>query len=119
MLKNLGFESDSAYNGEECINLIKEKLKLNCKCKSCYYKIIFLDIVMPIMDGIETAKEIQKMIDKKILSDETKIIFISGNIDDSNLKNSLLEIKCVKECLQKPVKIAKYQKLIEKYYNNN
>ena len=119
MLKNLGFESDAAYNGEECIKLIKEKLKLNCKCKISYYKLIFLDIVMPIMDGIEAAKEIQKMIDKKILSDQTIIIFISGNIGDTNLKNSLLEINCVKECLQKPVKIEKYQKLIEKYYQNN
>ena len=119
MLKNLGYDSDAAYNGEECIKLINEKLKLNCKCNSHYYKLIFLDIVMPIMDGIATAKAIQEMIDKKIIGNQTKIIFISGNIDGSNLKNSLLEINCVKECLQKPVKINKYQKIIEKYYNDN
>ena len=117
MLKNLGLESDAAYNGEECISLINEKIKLNCKCKSSYYKLIFLDIVMPVMDGIETAKNIQEMIDKKVLNDDTKIIFISGNIDGSNLQKLLLEINCVKECLQKPVKISKYQKIIEKYYN--
>ena len=119
MLQKLGYESDAAYNGEECINLINEKIKLNCKCKYSYYKLIFLDIVMPIMDGIKTAKEIQSMIDKKIINNQTKIIFISGNIDGSNLKNSLLEIDCVKECLQKPVQITKYQKIIEKYYNCN
>ena len=117
MLHNLGFESDAAYNGEECINLIKEKLKSKCKCHQLYYKIIFLDIVMPIMDGIKAANEIQNMIDKKILSEETKIVFISGNINDSKLKNSLLEIGCVKECLQKPVNISKYKMIIEKYYN--
>ena len=119
MLQKLGYESDAAYNGEECINLINEKIKLNCKCKCSYYKLIFLDIVMPIMDGIKTAEEIQSMIDKKIINNQTKIIFISGNIDGSNLKNSLLEIDCVKECLQKPVQITKYQKIIEKYYNCN
>ena len=117
MLYNLGFESDAAYNGEECINLINEKLKSKCKCNQLYYKIIFLDIVMPIMDGIKAANEIQNMIDKKILSEETKIVFISGNINDSKLKNSLLEIDCVKECLQKPVNISKYKMIIEKYYN--
>ena len=119
MLQKLGFESDSAYNGEECINLINEKIKLNCKCNFSYYKLIFLDIVMPVMDGIKTAKKIQEMIDQKLLNSETKIVFISGNIDGSNIKNTLLEINCVKECLQKPVNINKYQKIIEKYYNRN
>ena len=117
ILQNLGFESDAAYNGEECINLINKKLKSKCKCNRLYYKIIFLDIVMPIMDGIKAANEIQNMIDKKILNNETKIIFISGNINDPKLKNSLLEIGCVKECLQKPVQISKYQMILEKYYN--
>ena len=42
--------------------------------------------------------------------------FISGNIDDSQLRDSLLKINCVKECLPKPVQISKYQKIIEKYY---
>ena len=117
MLHNLGFESDAAYDGKECLNLINNKLKLNCKCERSFYKIIFLDIVMPIMDGIKTAKKIQEMIDKKLLNDKTVIIFISGNINDINLKNSLLEIQCVKECFQKPVRIEKYQKILEKYYN--
>jgi CheY-like chemotaxis protein len=117
MLHNLGFESDAAYDGKECLNLINNKLKLNCKCEHSFYKIIFLDIVMPIMDGIKTAKKIQEMIDKKLLNCKTVIIFISGNINDINLKNSLLEIQCVKECFQKPVRIDKYQKILEKYYN--
>ena len=117
MLHNLGFESDAAYNGEECINLINNKIKSKCKCNRPYYKLIFLDIVMPVMDGIKAAKEIQSLIDKKILNEETKIVFISGNINDIKLKNSLLEIGCVKECLQKPVNISKYKMIIEKYYN--
>ena len=72
---------------------------------------------MPIMDGIKTAKKIQEMIDKNLLNSKTVIIFISGNINDKNLKKSLLEIKCVKECFQKPVRLEKYQKILEKYYN--
>ena len=116
MMKNLGCESDAAYNGEECINLIKEKQKLNCQCNKNYYKLIFLDIVMPVLDGISTAKKVQEMIDNKEINENIKIIFISGNIDGEKLKNSLLQMDCVKECLQKPVRIDKYQKIIEKYY---
>ena len=119
MLKNLKYESDKAFNGEECINLIKKKKENNCKCKKNYYKIIFLDIVMPVMDGIKAAKKIEEMIDNKEINENTKIIFVSGNIDGADLQKSLLEIKCVKECFQKPVQIAKYQKILEKYYNKN
>ena len=118
MIKNIGYESDAAYNGEECLNLILEKKKLNCQCNKNYYKIIFLDIVMPVLEGIQTAKKIQEMIDKKEINENIKIVFISGNIDGKGIKNSLLEIDCVKECLQKPVGIDKYKKILEKYYKS-
>ena len=116
MISKLGYYSDAAYNGEECLKLIKEKENLNCKCNQNYYQIIFLDIVMPILDGIKTAKKIQEMIDKNEINENIQIVFISGNIDDNALKESLLKIKCVKECLQKPVRVDKYQKIFEKYY---
>ena len=119
MLKNLGYTADKAFNGEECINLIKSKKESKCSCEKNYYKIIFLDIVMPVMDGIQTAKKVQEMIENKEINDNTKIVFVSGNIDGSDLQESLLKIKCVKECLQKPVQIAKYQKMLEKYYKKN
>ena len=71
---------------------------------------------MPVMDGIQTAKKVEEMIENKEINDDTKIIFVSGNIDGSDLQQSLLKIKCVKECLQKPVQITKYQKMLERYY---
>ena len=99
--------------------MIKNKKELNCKCERNYYKIIFLDIVMPVMDGIKAAKTIQEMINNKEINENVKIVFISGNIDGADLEKSLLAINCVKECLQKPVQISKYQKILEKYYWNN
>jgi len=116
MFKNIGYQTDAAYNGEECINLIKEKQQKNCKCGKNHYKLILLDIVMPVLDGISTAKKVQEMITNKEINDDIKIVFVSGNIDGEELKNSLLQIECVKECLQKPVGIDKYRKILEKYY---
>ena len=118
MFSKLGYLTDKAYNGQECIDLIIQKGKSKCKCGKNYYKIIFLDIVMPVMDGIQAAHKVQEMIDNKGINENVKIVFVSGNIDGPDLKKSLLEINCVKECLQKPVQIAKYQKILEKYYQN-
>ena len=73
---------------------------------------------MPILDGIKTAKKIQEMIDKKEINDKINIVFVSGNIDGDELKESLLQIGCVKECLQKPMRIEKYQKIFHKYYKD-
>ena len=74
---------------------------------------------MPVLDVIKTARKIQEMIDNKEINENVQIIFVSGNIDGNELKESLLKINCVKECLQKPVKIDKYQKIFEKYYKND
>ena len=56
------------------------------------------------------------MFTNKEIYDNITIVFVSGNIDGEELKNSLLQIECVKECLQKPVGIDKYRKILEKYY---
>jgi PAS domain S-box-containing protein len=51
IFKNLGYEIDLAVNGREVI----EKVKLKS------YDIIFMDLMMPEMDGMEAADEIRKM----------------------------------------------------------
>ena len=71
---------------------------------------------MPVLDGISTAKKVQEMIENKEIDSDIKIVFVSGNIDGEEIKNSLMQIECVKECLQKPVGIDKYRKILEKYY---
>ncbi|MDR0465524.1 MAG: response regulator [Treponema sp.] len=51
MLSPYGLDVDLAASGAQAIELIK-KVK---------YDLVFMDHIMPIMDGIETAKEIRKM----------------------------------------------------------
>ncbi len=48
-------ETSSAFNGSAAVSIFKNKFDLeppdNCTCKEKKYKLIFMDINMPIMDG--------------------------------------------------------------------
>ena len=51
MLKKFNIECDTSTNGKECIDSIINKKQLNCNCDKNNYKLIFLDMMMPIMNG--------------------------------------------------------------------
>ncbi len=61
-----GYDVDTSSDGKTAIEMAKSK----------NYDIVFMDLVMPGMDGIETCK-----IMKEISPDST-IIFMTGNIDN-------------------------------------
>ena len=67
ILGRKGYEVNTAETGFEAIDLIKEKP----------YDIIFMDIKMPVMDGVETFKKI-----KKIRSDAVVMIMTAYSVDD-------------------------------------
>lgn len=50
ILKDEGFEAAYVVNGDDAIEAVKEKP----------YNIVFMDIVMPGMNGLETFREIKK-----------------------------------------------------------
>ena len=114
MLKKFNIECDSSTNGKECIDAIENKKKLMCNCDKKNYKLIFLDMMMPIMNGLDTAKKIEKMIDDKEIS-ELKIIIVSAHIEE-NLLKQLKNIKCIVEMIHKPLKKSKLEELLNTYY---
>ena len=75
-------------------------------------------MMMPIMDGLETTKNIQDLINNKIINHDLKIIIVSAHIED-NLIKSLKEFKCVVEEVPKPLKKTKLEELLNNYYFKN
>ena len=51
-LSRYKFQTDEAYSGQECIDKVKSGV---------HYDIIFMDIMMPNMSGIETFHEVQRI----------------------------------------------------------
>lgn len=69
-------------------------------------QIIFLDIVMPVMDGIETLKEIKK------INTQTKVIMITSSGTQTYLKTALEE--GAYDFIQKPWKESQILSIIHR-----
>ena len=67
LLKKTGAKIDEAYSGEECLKLIVDN----------HYDIIFLDHMMPEMDGVETLKHIKTSNDHKNV--DTPVVVLTAN----------------------------------------
>ena len=71
-------EVDIAVNGNKAITAVKKAIENNQP-----YELIFLDIIMPELDGIATLKKIRQLETQNSLNDRTrsKIIMTSANTD--------------------------------------
>jgi signal transduction histidine kinase/CheY-like chemotaxis protein len=99
MLGNLGYTCEIAEDGYE--GFTKAKVKK--------YDLIFMDLIMPEMDGFESARRI-------ISNDKYSLIvaFTADNMPDSKRK---AELSGIKEFISKPVRLEELKKLFAKYFN--
>jgi CheY-like chemotaxis protein len=96
---------DKALNGQEAVNMFQKNLVK--KCCNVRYKLVLMDLNMPIMDGYDaTALIIQQF--KKVYPDEKYpnndslyVVAVTAFVNDENIRN------CYKvgmvEVLHKPV----------------
>ncbi len=98
MLKSMGYSFDFADDGFAGYIL----------AKTHRYDIIFMDLIMPEMDGFESARKILEF-DKNSLI----IAFTADNMPDSKRK---AELSGIKEFIPKPVRIEDLKKLFSKHF---
>ncbi len=102
-LKNMGIEIDEAQNGLEAFN----KYSMNPE----KYDVIFMDIQMPIMDGIETTQEILEFEEEEGLP-HTPIIAVTANVLKGDRERFLGA--GMDDYISKPINKQELERVIEK-----
>ncbi|NCB12630.1 MAG: response regulator [Erysipelotrichia bacterium] len=106
ILNDLGLDVTIVENGKVAFEKYKENL----------YDLIFMDINMPIMDGIETLKEIKKY-EKEHQKIHTPIIALTANAIQTD-KEKYIE-DGMDGYLSKPIVNAELIKLLDLYLDKN
>ena len=79
ILQSQGFKVDVADNGKMAID----------KFRSHHYDLIFMDIQMPVMDGLEATRIIRKLESEHQTADRVKIIALTANSQQQDKENCL------------------------------
>lgn len=102
LLGKYKFKIDTASSGEECVYKVKE---------GNHYDIIFLDHMMPDLDGIKTLHIIKKLEDY----DVPPVVALTANAI-TGMKEMYLK-EGFDEYLSKPINISELNKIINKYFD--
>lgn len=103
-----GIETEGAQSGLAAIEMIKEK----------DFDLIFMDHMMPIMDGVETLHTIRSLPDKKY--HDIPIVVLTANATEEARQMFLKE--GFDDYISKPIDMKKLEKILEKWLriqNNN
>lgn len=104
ILEEYDLEVDEAENGKEAINMLEGS-------RENYYDIIFMDIMMPILDGYEATKAIRKLNRKD--ARYMPIVAVTANAFESDMKKAFRA--GINEFYSKPLEIEKLEELLDRH----
>ncbi len=103
ILGDAGFETEVAGNGQIAVEMLK-------KSKPGYYKLVLMDVQMPVMNGYEATKTIRKLDDKELAA--IPIIAMTANAFEEDKREAL---KCgMNGHIAKPIDVENLLATLEK-----
>lgn len=103
MMKLFGFEAALAESGEEAIDRVKKHL--------ISYDLIFMDHMMPFMDGVEATQNIRQMPGE--YAQKVPIVALTANAING-VEQQFIDAG-MNDYIAKPVKIGELQKILQKW----
>jgi CheY-like chemotaxis protein len=100
ILKNLGIETEIAVNGQEGLEKARQKK----------YDIIFMDLIMPEMDGYTASRE--------ILDHSPGTIIVALSADSTAGSMQKAEIAGIRQFITKPVRQEDVRDILNKYFSS-
>ena len=101
LLKQTEIQIDTALSGQECLKMVKKKK----------YDLIFLDHMMPEMDGIETLQTMKNLAEN--LNEDTPVISLTANAISGAREQYLTA--GFKDYLTKPINCDQLENMLIKY----
>ncbi|MEB2781193.1 ATP-binding protein [Algoriphagus sp. C2-6-M1] len=99
MLEQLGYSFEIARDGKEALEMVHQK----------EFDIILMDVQMPVLNGLEAAKEIRKLGEKG----KVFIVGLSANVFDEDYKKA--EEAGMDDYLTKPIRLIALAEKIKEY----
>ena len=103
MLKKLGYLADASVNGKEALNQLKKDT----------YSLVFMDCLMPEMDGYETTRRIRTLKNGETTYEHIPVIALTAKAMEGD-KERCLEAG-MDDYLTKPVSLKSLKKVLEKH----
>jgi len=109
---NFGLKCDQATNGLIAYEKVKENLKK--KCCNQNYKLILMDLNMPVMDGFESTEKILEFARRVGSGGQIKVVAVTAYVNEEFVSRCY-EVGMV-DVLHKPVSKDELKRVLKAYF---
>ena len=108
ILEERGMLVDEAHDGQEAVSCVEN-------AEDGYYDLILMDIMMPVMDGLDAATRRIRLLDREYCH-RVPIVAMSANAFDDDVRRSIAS--GMNGHLSKPVNIGKLEEMLAEVWEN-